>query len=1011
MACLLSARRTSQIASMLSIAPRTVTTHFRNIMLRLDCNSQEGIINFIERSHKLSILREYYSTLIIELAFKKALKEISKLRKDEIPSCLIVYWRDQSLKKSLIRYLKIHLSLAGINAEVREQRLDYEIDDLKSSNQVLFLLIEEKAQTKALQEFSKFDFVDLTGQKSYYSSVLELLKKLLSFIDLDKIISGFRKYCEITSDFSEKIYIQTSSERKEPTTKSCSDFRLFSDVQKNGKQSSSVCSELIIPAASVLLNRDELLTQMAKALNKEEDIQTLALVGVGGSGKTTLARQYARNQKWSVVWEINAETQENLICSFENLAYALSQTEEEKKTLRGFQDISNSKEKEDKIVQFVKERLKIQPNWFLIYDNVERFSDIQKCFPFDTNNWGKGQIIITTRDRNIQNNNHINYTIFLEELNTDESLTLFCNIIGSEKPINFDYTQAISFLDHIPPFPLDVSIAAYYLKTTDVDYEKYLEHLSGYDKDFEVIQEDILRETTQYAKTRYNIVTLSLKRLISAHKDFEGLLLLISLLDSQDILKNLLSSYKNEIIVDNFIYHLRKYSLTICKIHNDLHSIPSLTIHRSTQEISLKYLIKKLNLNKNNHHIKSIADVLEKFVTCIFDKVDIEIMKNLKSHCESFLSHNNLLTVEIKKSVGNILGNIHFYLGNYNKAKLILEKNFISLSKKETETSILQNALSLGYLGCVYTQLGDYKRAKDFLGQSLSNFKDNFSENNVKYAWILVNLGIVERKLGRFYDAKNLFEQSLLIYKKLSPKDQKGIYWNLMNLGIIEKELSNYTKAKVFLEKSFNICIKNDPLSNRRKAGILRNLAYIYREMGNYEKAKEFIDQSLIFYKQYLPEDHIKVAKANVELGNINNMLGNNETAKSLLETSLLTCEKHFGIDHIETAQILEDLGQVYSLNGQIENAENLTMKALHIFQHNQHPKAYQSLERLAELYLKKSNLIFDKGDSQQSKTLKIQAISHLNQAFEVVKINFPKNSSHILRIKSKLKKLGQETF
>ncbi len=98
MACLLSARRTSQIASMLSIAPRTVTTHFRNIMLRLDCNSQEGIINFVERSHKLSILREYYSALIIELTFKKTLKEISKLRHDELPKYLVIYWENKDLK-------------------------------------------------------------------------------------------------------------------------------------------------------------------------------------------------------------------------------------------------------------------------------------------------------------------------------------------------------------------------------------------------------------------------------------------------------------------------------------------------------------------------------------------------------------------------------------------------------------------------------------------------------------------------------------------------------------------------------------------------------------------------------------------------------------------------------------------------------------------------------------------------------------------------------------------------
>jgi len=78
--CLLSARRTNQIASILSIAPRTVTTHFRNIMLRLNCNSQESIISFIEKSHRLHILREYYASLVTKKAFEVSLKEMSKLK-------------------------------------------------------------------------------------------------------------------------------------------------------------------------------------------------------------------------------------------------------------------------------------------------------------------------------------------------------------------------------------------------------------------------------------------------------------------------------------------------------------------------------------------------------------------------------------------------------------------------------------------------------------------------------------------------------------------------------------------------------------------------------------------------------------------------------------------------------------------------------------------------------------------------------------------------------------------
>jgi DNA-binding CsgD family transcriptional regulator len=56
-ACLVSLRGTSKIASLLGISSYTVLTHTRNIMLKLECNSREGIIDFIERSHKLFFIK------------------------------------------------------------------------------------------------------------------------------------------------------------------------------------------------------------------------------------------------------------------------------------------------------------------------------------------------------------------------------------------------------------------------------------------------------------------------------------------------------------------------------------------------------------------------------------------------------------------------------------------------------------------------------------------------------------------------------------------------------------------------------------------------------------------------------------------------------------------------------------------------------------------------------------------------------------------------------------------
>src|SRR3546814_17604867 len=100
----------------------------------------------------------------------------------------------------------------------------------------------------------------------------------------------------------------------------------------------------------MLLQRPNLMNQIEEKLKEQQGIQTIALIGPGGAGKTTIARVYGRSQKLPIVWEINAETKENLINSFECLAYALSKTEEEKKILKGYKEIKNDEEREKQIM-------------------------------------------------------------------------------------------------------------------------------------------------------------------------------------------------------------------------------------------------------------------------------------------------------------------------------------------------------------------------------------------------------------------------------------------------------------------------------------------------------------------------------------------------------------------------------------------------------------------------------------------------------------------------------------
>lgn len=651
------------------------------------------------------------------------------------------------------------------------------------------------------------------------------------------------------------------------------------------------------------------------------------------------------------------------------------------------------------------------------------------------------------KDSGLKDQSFIRDKILIPNLNYKEKLTFFLKIISCKNKDFFDTKESEieTLLSYIPPFPLDISTCAYYIKTTNTSISQYIKFFKEGNKKFINRQENILKNQGLYKNSRNKIISLHVKSLLNEEEDFKDLLALTCLLNSQNIPKDLLTSFKDEITANNFIYHLKKNSLIITRLKESFISEFSLSFHRSIQEEILNILTKEYNILSDRYIINSIVQLLENYMLDAIKESSFSYLKEILPHIEAFLQHKNILTSEeeirIKGPFGYIqlildnrkeagellqrslyiykknniknnylLARLEFYLGNfkrsqrnYREALEYLEHSLILYEKyspKDLE-GINGNLISLG---SIYRELGEFKKAESILKKSIEISKNIYGFNHEKVYWSCVNLGVMYGHFGYCNETLEILEHYETFYRRTLGQNHQKYGWILIRLGNTYRKLGMYEKAKEIMELGLENHKKNYSKKDLILAWAFILVGNLYREIGNYKEAEEFIKAGFHIYKNTYSSDHISLAWASLYLGKIFRDIGQYEKAETLLQRSLETHIMTYGQSHLNCAEVFNDLGELYLLQNQLIKAKTYLEKAYQIINIHKYPNSFSILENLGKLYSQLSNQE-NKVSKDKACLFKEHAKNYFLQALDIMKDQFA-NSLHTVRIKRKLEKL-----
>ncbi|MDX5507718.1 MAG: tetratricopeptide repeat protein [Wolbachia endosymbiont of Hylaeus sinuatus] len=734
--------------------------------------------------------------------------------------------------------------------------------------------------------------------------------------------------------------------------------------------------------------RTEELRELHKLIQKSQGVATVisqlvSISGLGGIGKTELAKKYieehSKDYDNNIIW-IKAETHETMVQSFLRLA-------------RDPLGIPTEDRDIESIVRDIYAFFAKRKSLF-VFDNAEEYrsegqdAGISQFLPshFLSSDDNKPSVLITSRNQKWGDIKSLTLGAFTEP----ESIDFIRKALGIKD--GSQENEIKNLAETLQHFPLALQQAVAYIKERDIALKnvglkfEISDYLKRYKEEAEKLLDFKFPKDSDNSYTKTTFITWRIT--IDKIKDnpeygqqAKEILDIIAYIAPDNIpAKMFLGLERNREKLGDAIQLLKQYSMINSGEEQSL-----VNIHRLVQQVT------RIELEKQGKDkvVKKTFELLEESFPYGSDKLeDYAKKRQLLPHLETFLSHiddwlkENPLEKQIIERDYLVylliwMDDGYSDLGNPSRRKELLERA-LPIQEKHYGPDHFTVSIILGDLGNASGALGDHQKQKELLEHALPILKKYYGSNHFIVVRTLVNLGTAYRALGNPQKAKELLEQVLAIQEEHYGSDHFEVARTLMNLGNAHGDLGGHKKKKELLERALVIQGKYYEPDHFEVAKLLTNLGAACRALGNPHKAKELLEQALPTFEKHYGLEHFEVAGALINLGNAYGDLGDHKKRKELLEQALAIDKKHLGSEHFEVVITLVNLGNAYYALGDPQKAKELFEQTLAIQEKHYGSSHFQVAITLINL----SNAYGDLGDLQKAKELLEQALPILEKHY-----------------------------